>query len=383
MNILFITQHQVTSQKGGIERITDIVTKSLPSKYTCFSAYQIPTDLTPTEFVSAIHLVSNKEYELLKEFITNNNIDIIINQQCLQLDKVLYKLKRELNFKSFFFQHDVISEPWKAQKRDLKYSLALNFKPSLFLKYHLFTIYRLTKKIVDYIRYKQIYLNNNGVLILSNKYKRLFLQTIGATEDSAKKISIINNCITLSKFQPKFISRDNTVLIVSRMSESRKRIFLALEIWKKLNIKYPELSHWKLILAGDGEFLESYKNFTKQHKLKNIEFKGQVDSTLPLYLKAKIFMMTSHSEGWGLTLTEAQQMGVVPIAFNSYPAIEDIIDNTNGILVTEGDIDGYVDNLANLMTNPKMLIELSNEATKVTTKYSIDKVIKQWTKVLD
>jgi glycosyltransferase involved in cell wall biosynthesis len=44
--------------------------------------------------------------------------------------------------------------------------------------------------------------------------------------------------------------------------------------------------------------------------------------------------MTSAYEGWGLTLTEAQQMGVVPIAFDSFGAVYDIIENEyNGLII--------------------------------------------------
>lgn len=35
--------------------------------------------------------------------------------------------------------------------------------------------------------------------------------------------------------------------------------------------------------------------------------------------------MTSQIESWGLVITEAQQFGVVPIAYDSYPTIHEII----------------------------------------------------------
>ena len=61
-------------------------------------------------------------------------------------------------------------------------------------------------------------------------------------------------------------------------------------------------------------------------------------------------MMTSRSEAWGLTLTEAQQMGVVPIAFDTYASLRDIItDGVDGEIIAEGDVDGYVRCVLNLM----------------------------------
>ena len=48
--------------------------------------------------------------------------------------------------------------------------------------------------------------------------------------------------------------------------------------------------------------------------------KGQKNPE-PYYNEASIFMMTSSFEGWGLTLTEAQQYGCVPLAFHSFASL--------------------------------------------------------------
>ena len=51
-----------------------------------------------------------------------------------------------------------------------------------------------------------------------------------------------------------------------------------------------------------------------------------------------------------MVLMEAMQMGVVPIAFNSFESVYDIIDDRlNGIIVENNDIDMYVKQLKWLM----------------------------------
>ena len=63
-------------------------------------------------------------------------------------------------------------------------------------------------------------------------------------------------------------------------------------------------------------------------------------------------MLTSSFEGWGLTLTEAQQFGCVPLAFDTYASLKDIIDNDkNGIIVKENDVYSYASQLESLMLN--------------------------------
>ena len=41
LNILFLTYHEVTHQKGGIERMTDVVVNDLLNRegFCCYSAY--------------------------------------------------------------------------------------------------------------------------------------------------------------------------------------------------------------------------------------------------------------------------------------------------------------------------------------------------------
>lgn len=84
---------------------------------------------------------------------------------------------------------------------------------------------------------------------------------------------------------------------------------------------------------GIGSDLDSYKQYVRKHQLKQVSFRGlQVPEEY--YRQASIFMMTSKSEGWGLTLTEAQQYGCVPIAFDTYASLHEIItDRFNGFII--------------------------------------------------
>ena len=68
---------------------------------------------------------------------------------------------------------------------------------------------------------------------------------------------------------------------------------------------------------------------------------------LRYYEHASIFMMTSAYEGWGMTVIEAMQNGVVPIVFNSYSAVYDILtDEEDGIIIENNDIKNYADKVS-------------------------------------
>lgn len=60
--------------------------------------------------------------------------------------------------------------------------------------------------------------------------------------------------------------------------------------------------------------------------MERVVFTGWQDPE-SFYRDASILCLTSDFEGWGMVLTEAMTFGAVPVAFNSYAAITDIIDD--------------------------------------------------------
>ena len=80
-----------------------------------------------------------------------------------------------------------------------------------------------------------------------------------------------------------------------------------------------------------------------------------------------------------MVLTEAMQCGTVPIAFNSFASVSDIIeDGRNGILVKPFSIRHYVKELRRLMDNPDLLNRMAANAKQDIEKYSVEKVVDCW-----
>ena len=65
----------------------------------------------------------------------------------------------------------------------------------------------------------------------------------------------------------------------------------------------------------------------------------------------------------GLTLTEAQQYGCVPLAFHSFASLTDIItDKVNGFAIPNDDISLYIKQMKLLMTDEKLRKSMSANA---------------------
>ena len=156
-----------------------------------------------------------------------------------------------------------------------------------------------------------------------------------------------------------------------------------MKIWKLYQSTYPEAKEWSLRIIGNGNCASDYQYWVEKNNVPNIYFEGQVDDTIEFYLSAAVFMMTSDSEGWGLTLMEAQQMGCVPIAFNSYESIREIIqDGVNGFLVKEMNIEDFVEKLHILTINTDIRTSMAVNGLEVINRFSVNRMIGKWLDIL-
>lgn len=390
MNILFCTFYDVSSTKGGTERITTTLAEGLKKEgYKCFLLYfkDIESSATKTDFEKRIHITktNTKNRNNIKKFLIENNINTIIIQGLFETTSWLKEIVSELKGKkiSIIFAHHFSpgsetnlltlkgSIKTLKQERNLKNLAKVALYPIAKLKY-LFKLH---------YEYKEAYLNADKVVLLSKSFIPSYIKYARLT--STNKFHIIHNALSFHSFfeMEQYDSKEKEVLIVSRLEEQPKRIGLALRIWEEIE-KKPILKDWKLVIVGTGNDELKYKKFVKDHNLKRILFVGKQEPQ-SYYRKASIFIMTSSFEGWGLTLTEAQQYGVVPIAYDSYTSLHDIITNTiNGFIIPNKNIAEYTEKLIYLMENHKKRKEMAHQCIASCKQFSQKEIVEEWIELL-
>lgn len=386
MNIAFYTAFEVSPQKGGTERITCSIAKGLKEYYNvnCYSIYSesINSVFKRYDFVDVFHLYNSKSsYSNLKLFFEYNKIDILVIQGAFSLIKPFREILPK-HIKIIFCHH--FAPGWEEnfftlrstfnlinKKRDTSKQLfKLLFYP--FLKYK--------KNRCLHQMYNEAYQYADKIVLLSEKFKYDFMSYGNITDDS--KFIAIHNALSFDNFFDisQYYKKQKEVLIVSRLEESQKRIYYALKIWRKIE-RINILKDWKLIIIGHGEDENLYKAYVKRHKLQRVSFEG-IQQPEPYYQRASLFMLTSKSEGWGLTLTEAQQFGCVPLAFNSYASLSDIIiDNKNGFIIPYPQIDVYVNTLKEIMINDKMRQKIAAQAIEDSKRFKLKSICNDWYKL--
>lgn len=171
------------------------------------------------------------------------------------------------------------------------------------------------------------------------------------------------------------------VLIVSRLHDKVKRISVALRIWGDV-MKDSRSKGWNLVIIGDGPDRERYDKYIKENGIKSVSLLGK-RTPIEYYKKASIFMMTSITEGLTLVLTESMQLGVVPFAFDTFSSVHDIINEKNGIIVNDMDIDNYTEQMLQLMSNEKRLKHVALNAVKSCHRYETNVVGKKWERIIN
>lgn len=132
-------------------------------------------------------------------------------------------------------------------------------------------------------------------------------------------------------------------------------------------------------MIGDGK---DFNTIVSRYKtIPNVEFTGY-SNPIQYYKRAKILMMTSVFEGWGMVLAEAMSYSVVPIAFDSFLSLRDLIDNSLQ-LVKPFNIKEYINKLTILMSNEATLVQLRDVGYKRIHKYSINAVVDNWENLFD
>ena len=392
MNLLFYTDFKISPTKGGTEHTTLTVATQLHEKYgcKCWAFHSVDAQTPSCNCFEEQFFVKGKNLkEKLYKIISDNHIDVVLSEGGFNITGYVDELRKEhnLNIKNIFVHH--FTPGWE-ENFGLFIGYLSNFnnksglrKIKALIKLILYPVFR-HRYLSNLVKeYRSAYYSADKIVLLTKSYIQMY-QEYGHFNDD-KKFCVIPNALSL----PDILNKEDydsqkkkVVLVVARMEEVQKRISLVLRIWKEVH-NDKRTKDWKLLIAGDGIYLNRYKSYAKENKLKNIEFLGRVNP-VPYYREASIFMMTSKSEGFPLTLNEAMQYGVVPLAFDSFASIRDIInDSENGFIIPEMDMKAYSDTLLNLITDDQLRRNMAMNALDSCKRYLPERIGDMWWKLLN
>ena len=384
MNVLFIYEKAINPMSGGVERITFLLASYLESADYKVFFMGVANDFSinderqvflpdHTNPVSAINV------SFYLNYLNKNNINVVINKSAMNKDisrlsyhcnSVGVKLKSVIH-NAILGSIKNFSSVRKEKYRRLNLGFVLPVTDLKFVKKAMLHAYKL-----KYSRhYTELCKNSDSVILESDKFKDELAFIVN--KKSLENVLAIPNFLIFEESLQQ--QKRKEVLYVGRINTSQKRVDLLLQVWKLVQNKFP---NWELKLVGGGDELGYMKNLSARFNLKNITFYGYQDAR-PFYDSASIICLTSSYEGFGIALIEAMSRGAVPVAFNSYLSVTDIIDDKKtGFLVTPFDVEEYANTLSALMASQQLLQRCSVEAKKHSTKFDLSIIGKQWLAVI-
>ena len=377
MNILFAYPTCFNPQRGGVERVTDILAKSLLEKGHNVFYLNWSGEKDNIEYPASIFYLPSSDLEdpinlrAYNNFLVKNSIDVVINQHGLyegtyflsRIKNPEVKLISVLHNDPFGYYDHLFADLMTLRDSSIKEKIKRVAR---------FFLYGKVKGIIHRSlvnHYTFIQEHPQYLCLLSESYKERLKEYCDLPENYVRCIPNPNTYENI-----KIIPRKEPILLfVGRLYNKAKKIDYLIDIWQQL---YKQCPQWKLVIVGDGPDKDTLVNKSKD--IPGIEFVGYQDPK-PYYEKASIFCMTSIFEGFPMCLTEAMQFGCVPIAFDSFSAVYDIIKpGETGELVKSFDKKEYVGKLIHLIDDETYRKKLSKNAFQYVKRYDIANILPKW-----
>ncbi len=161
--------------------------------------------------------------------------------------------------------------------------------------------------------------------------------------------------------EPNKITNKFQIVSISRQ-DGRKGINFLLHAFKIMNDKGIKYS---AVLAGEGKMLEPNKKLAKILNLRNVGFPGFIKNKDELLKNATIYAFSSLEEGSSsISVLEAMACGLAIVSTDVDGISEDIETGASGLLVPPKNPASLANALEKLITNPKLLRKLGNEARR-------------------
>lgn len=194
------------------------------------------------------------------------------------------------------------------------------------------------KLVYDYYTKNTDYINESNTTILSNAIDIDEIKTYAPTNLD-------------EVYEELNIPKDKTILgFIGRLSEQKGII----PFINELRHHKDEFKDCKFLLVGNGEQEEQVKILLKEYNLEELFIlTGYQDNVYKFYPIIDVFFLPSLYEGLPMVILEAMSFEKPIVSMNVGSINEVIIDNYNGNLVEQGDLNAFINKLVYIKSDKK------------------------------
>ncbi len=224
---------------------------------------------------------------------------------------------------------------------------------------------------------KHLFAYARGIIFQTEDAKAFFPQNI------QKRSVILPNPLDTACIRPRVTGKkENTIVSVGRVDDNKNHRML-IDAFAAIHVDYPEM---KLVIYGNGDMRETLLQYIEELGLKEeISMPGNVSCVPDHIERARIFVLTSDTEGMPNALLEAMALGLAVIATDcpcGGPRAV-IRDGVNGLLVPVRDTQTLSKALEKILGNPDFEQMLGEQAAKIQEQLSPERVNRAWKQYLE
>ncbi len=193
-----------------------------------------------------------------------------------------------------------------------------------------------------------------------------------------RSIEVIPN--TLSFKVDKIANYPSKKVIAVGRFEYVKNFSELIDIWAKVHKEYPD---WQLELVGHGPYWDAIQQKVKALGLEqSIILFGISGNVVERLSQASVYVLTSHFEGFGMVLIEAQAVGLPIVSYACPSRPRDIVtDGKDGYLVPLYDKETFAQKLMTLMESENLRRQMGSAAKQASQRFELDTVMQKWVKL--
>jgi glycosyltransferase involved in cell wall biosynthesis len=173
--------------------------------------------------------------------------------------------------------------------------------------------------------------------------------------------------------------RDLDLVFVGRLVPV-KRVDVLLEAAARVARERPGL---RVAIVGDGPLRGDLERQAADLGLAgNLSFLGHRDDVAKWLARARVFVLTSDSEGLALSVMEASMAGLPCVVSDVGDLADLVVDGRNGWRVPRRDPEALARRLLELLSDTERLQAFSSAALEAAQPYSLESMTRRWDQVL-
>lgn len=175
--------------------------------------------------------------------------------------------------------------------------------------------------------------------------------------------------------------REKKAVILARFSEE-KRVSMAIKLFAEAR-QAAQADDWVLEIYGDGELCHELEDLISDLGAQEyISLRGVTSSPLEILSQARVNLITSRYEGFGMTILEAACVGTPSICFAVSPGVSELSKTLGTVLIKDGDTASYIDSLKQILSDSPNYPLKSQELMLNSEFYSERNILHRWTSMV-